>query len=202
MWLQPPGNALLGSRAAWSVQPQAAWARCMHPAWTLAALPVYSSLLFFVQEAMDRTMDVLATEPQLAGSPAPVDGQPAGSGAAAGQAAGQAAAELQRAHARELWRASGAVPARCQASGFFRALDWHPEAAGHLAPGDLHGKMTHARLQPCLAHRPAFCGAKALSATGPRPQGDSQDGWHVVKLRASLLAAACQCFSRFFVGRA
>lgn len=94
----------------------------MHPTWIFAALPVYSSLLFVVQEAMDRTMDVLATDSQLLpGSPAPVAGQPAGGGTAASQEAGQAAAELQRAHARELWRASGAWPAWSQANGFSRA---------------------------------------------------------------------------------
>ncbi|KAI7838487.1 hypothetical protein COHA_007749 [Chlorella ohadii] len=61
-------------------------------------------------EAMDRTMDVLATDAQLLpGSrtaAAAGAGQPADSGTAAGQAAGQAAAELRRAHVRELWRAS------------------------------------------------------------------------------------------------
>ncbi|PRW45592.1 diguanylate cyclase (GGDEF) domain-containing [Chlorella sorokiniana] len=50
-------------------------------------------------EAMDKTMDLLSTDCQLLpGSSAPA--------AAAGQTAGQGAAELQRAHARELWRAS------------------------------------------------------------------------------------------------
>lgn len=94
-----------------------------------------------MQEALDSTLDLLATDPQLLPGAVPSGaataaraaagqaGGATGAGQAQGQAAGQegAAAELQRTHARELWRATGGQDrAEC--------VLLPPEAAAPLLP--------------------------------------------------------------------
>lgn len=128
------------ARRAW-VQHGQAWAA---PIGDSADLP---ELHQHAQEALDKTMELVASDNKLL----PSSPGPAAGAAAAHQVAGQAAAELQQAHARELWRASGAGDA-AQWIGVFGAPVTH-SGEWHRAVRQLNSPLPAF----ILVHRPAVC---------------------------------------------